>query len=1222
MSEFWDETFEEQQSREKGEFFFGQYSAEIRKNLLSKNIQRPESIYDILYTKTRETMLAKNAVSTFNQDLDEKSIDVRNNMLSKHVENQINLDLSGDNYRQSQLSKNNLLQSSLSLEKLSNDVRENLLSKNIDKKIDLEQNSADVRQSNMSHNVEKTINLEQTSGSFRSNMISKNVEDSIDLDSKALSSRESMLSSNVKLEHNLDSESLQTRNTILSKNVENDINLDRDSTKFRENQESKNAEKNINLDISSESFRNNMLSSNKENHINIDSIADSARNLNESSNNTNTSQNIEQIANIARPSMISGNIESKNNLDEIAKNARGQQESKNDDDNINLDSIASRTRNVMLSSNKEDSVNLDKSAEGVRGNMLSSNKEESVNLDKSAEGVRGNMLSSNKPNETNLDKSSEAVRNNLLSSNKDTKIDLDKNSQNPRNSLLANNVPTNIDLDNDSIAPRNNLLASNVPTNIDLDNDSIVPRNSLLASNVPTNIDLDNASVTPRNNLLASNVPTNIDLDNDSITPRNNLLASNVPNNIDLDVNAAVPRATLLSSNVPNNIDLDNDSIGPRNQLLSSNVPNIINLDQQSLIPRNNLLASNTPSNIDLDSKASQIRNNLLASNVSAPNQIENIAGVFRHDMLTKNDKPNGLGTTVFLGGTSTFIGVSNLEVISAPIRELMKLKTKIFDKTTDLQPIYGLNLSGTGIPSASITNAAQLYNLQRNAFMNVRYEDRNSGYNILINHNSQGFQELLSFSQITSQRDLETNTTPASVIANNKGVYVGLPSNTDNTSSVTGLLKPGQDTAKIGTAASMMSNTVPTDSVAVNFNKNERGVSHIINTIKKDTTIAMAKNYDVQNNASFIVGTNSDGTKKMAYSRYTVANPYQPNKDAGTLELRIKNYAIYNGNIRLAHTMSFPAYIKSFANSDSANWNKVDYLGRPEPIYTYSNSNREGSLSFYVLTDFSQNVDMGFDYKNQTEIIESFSKHFTSQSDIAEQNSDIEVEIAKKQSKLFKLNDQLATAIEYNVGDSAIIQSDIDILIQEISNLEQQQLDLKKGKELGPNRSYKEFDIINGNVYKTLISNGNTTENGNLYMQTEQTKERLSRMKKDLLFQPAFFSGDKVDFLNRMEFIAKLTRPARSSAAIGFSFTFPPVCHIHLGDWFNHDVIINNVSYDYSDAPWTIDGSGGRVQPMWALVTLSFNITGTYGALPGQDVPLSTDTGGFFQKKIKSTKT
>jgi hypothetical protein len=77
-----------------------------------------------------------------------------------------------------------------------------------------------------------------------------------------------------------------------------------------------------------------------------------------------------------------------------------------------------------------------------------------------------------------------------------------------------------------------------------------------------------------------------------------------------------------------------------------------------------------------------------------------------------------------------------------------------------------------------------------------------------------------------------------------------------------------------------------------------------------------------------------------------------------------------------------------------------------------------------------------------------------------------------------------------------------------------------------------------------------------------------------------------------------------------GFSFTRPPVCHLELGDWINHDVIINSVSYDYTDAPWTL--AEDYNQPMWANVTINFNIVGPAGISGG--VPLtSTDKSGFF---------
>ena len=1231
MSEFFDETFEEQESREKLEYFFGQYSAEIRKNLLSKNIKKPDNLYDILYTKVRRDLLAKNE-QTFNVSVDDIAKDVRDNMLSKHVEHQVNLENSAENYRQNQISKNKLLTSSVDLNKMSDAIRGNLLANNNPSDVNLENYSKTIRDKNLSSNINSEINLDQRASEVRDNLLSKNKLDSnVDLDSIADVARQNLLSSNIEASQNIDKNSEHYRNLSLGKNKEKEFDIDKQSSQYRDIQDSKNVDQTSNVDDVANSIRGSLISKNKDLENSIDKIAETARNKNESSNVEN-SKDINKIAETSRINMVSSNINKPIDLDKVAKSERNNQESKNDDKIINLDSPAEQIRNIMLSSNKEEKVDLDKLSEQIRNAMLSSNKKEKTSVDDIGEVSRQNLLSSNKENGVNLDKSSSPVRDNLLSANKPVDINLDNDSRLPRANLLSSNVPKDIDLDQDSQAPRTNLLASNVPINIDLDDNAQIPRNSLLASNVPNNIDLDQNAQIPRANLLASNVPNNIDLDQTSQTPRINLLASNVPTNVNLDSISAVPRGTLLAANVPTPIFLDAIASIERKEELASNkhVYNYLafnsNLDHDGSIVRNSMLSSNKHDyhylgfNSNLDHDGSIVRNKLLHANVGSPNPMHSTAEVFRHYLLTKNAKATGLGTNVFLAGTSLFIGVSNLEIISTPIRALMKLRGKMLTKNSKLQPNYGLQTNSNGEASATITSAAQLYNLQKNAFIGARYQDKQSGYLTLLNHNTGGFQEMLaSGNKLSSFRQTETNTTPASVISENSGVYIGLPTNVDGSSPVTGLLKPGNENAKLGTAASMMSNTEPTDMIATNFNLSSRGVQRIINIIRNDSSIPLAKNYDSQNTTSFIIGTGKNGTPQRANTRYTIANPYGSELgDAGTLEFKIKNYAIANGDHSLINTMSFPPYIKSFANSDSANWNKIDYLGRPEPVYTYSNSNREGSISFYVLTDYSQKVDIGYDYEKQSgKITETFDKHFTVKDGIEKNRTqEIDVEIKNKEKEIQKINTQIAFSNSLDdISGLATFNSKIAELKIEISALQVKKLEVSKGED--SENKYSEHNTIEGNIYKTLINNGTPKDtNGNVDLKTEETAQRLARMKKKLLFQPAFFSGDKEDFLTRMEFLAKLTRPSRNSSNKGFSFTYPPVSHLHLGDWFNHDVIINNVSYDYSDAPWTVDGNGGRIQPMWAVVTLSFNIVGTYGAQNDEDVPLSTDRGGFFQRR------
>jgi hypothetical protein len=1192
MPEFLDETFEDRERREKFEYFFGQYSSDVRKNLLAKNIERPENLYDILYTKVRRDQLSKNEVK-FSTDIDKTSESIRNAQLSSIIAKQIDLDKSGETIRRTQEGRNKLLESSVDLSNLADQTRGKLLSKNIPYESNLDKAAETSRDKNIAANQIKNTNLDDTAEASRSVALSKNEDKNIDLDKTAESQRNKQDRSNTERDIDLDKSGEINRRNNESKNISNEIDLDKRAAEYKSVQVSKNESANINLDASAEKFRDSNTAKNDAKEINLDKIGDVARSNNESFNK-DSNIDLDKTASAIRTNLLSSNADSDNSIDKTADVAR---------------------KNQLSQTNSKD-LNLDKQAESIRNNQLSTNKDSENNLDAKSEIVREKLLSSNKESDSNIEANSEKVRSKILANNNDKVVDLDKAAKEVRNGLLSANVANNPDLDTSSQNPRNNLLASNVPTNINLDNSAQIPRNNLLASNVPSNTNLDNDSVAPRNSLLASNVPNNIDLDKDAKPVRNNLLSSNVNSNVDLDANAALARGTLLASNVPTTPDLDASAENVRQGQLASNQKANLDLEQNASNTRNALLAANIPSDNTIDRNANAIRDTLISANKTTDNQIENIADIFRHNLLTKNASSDGLGTNVYFGGTSTFIGVSNLEIISAPIRELTKLKNKIFDSTSP-QKVYGLATNGDGIPTAKITNAIQLYNLQKNPFMTVRYSDKSSGYSVLANHNGDGFQQLLALgANINAEIKVATNTTPSDVITANQGSYLGLPTSQEGTSPVTILLKPEGNKTILGTAASMMGNTVPTDSIAANFNLKSRGVSHIINTIRAaGSKIPLANNYNSQTNNKFMIGDN-----KFAYARYTIANPYQPNKDAGVLELRIKNYAIANGGGKnLINTMSFPPYIKSFANSDSASWNKIDLLGRPEPIYTYSNSNREGSLSFYVLTDYAQVVDIGYDYVNSKPIQETFSKNFTDANNKKNVTTDIEVEISKRQETIAALNTQLADIEESDVANRASLRLQITEEQLQVNNLQAKLKNVQAGSDIGPNRKYKEFDSVNGNIYKSLIMNSADRDtSGNINLTTEATASRLKRMKENSLFQPAYFSGDKVDFLTRMEFLSKLTRPSRNSTGKGFAFSYPPVSHLQLGDWIDHDVIINNISYDYSDAPWTVDGLGGRTQPMWALVSLSFSIVGAYKGTAAENVPLSTDNGGFYQKRIK----
>ena len=49
---------------------------------------------------------------------------------------------------------------------------------------------------------------------------------------------------------------------------------------------------------------------------------------------------------------------------------------------------------------------------------------------------------------------------------------------------------------------------------------------------------------------------------------------------------------------------------------------------------------------------------------------------------------------------------------------------------------------------------------------------------------------------------------------------------------------------------------------------------------------------------------------------------------------------------------MWFPPYDLKFNDNSTADWNQTQFLGRPEPVYTYKSTNRNGTLSWKIIVD------------------------------------------------------------------------------------------------------------------------------------------------------------------------------------------------------------------------------------------------------------------------------
>lgn len=112
---------------------------------------------------------------------------------------------------------------------------------------------------------------------------------------------------------------------------------------------------------------------------------------------------------------------------------------------------------------------------------------------------------------------------------------------------------------------------------------------------------------------------------------------------------------------------------------------------------------------------------------------------------------------------------------------------------------------------------------------------------------------------------------------------------------------------------------------------------------------------------------------------RDTITNEFGENVLDPTIAKRymlsIENLAWLNAKVYLpcgevgpngGRIMWFPPYDISFNDNSSVNWTENNFIGRPEPIYTYNNATRAGNISFSLIVDHPSIVDhVNNDYFN-----------------------------------------------------------------------------------------------------------------------------------------------------------------------------------------------------------------------------------------------------------------
>ena len=117
---------------------------------------------------------------------------------------------------------------------------------------------------------------------------------------------------------------------------------------------------------------------------------------------------------------------------------------------------------------------------------------------------------------------------------------------------------------------------------------------------------------------------------------------------------------------------------------------------------------------------------------------------------------------------------------------------------------------------------------------------------------------------------------------------------------------------------------------------------------------IAPNKREGGQDSSNLITAGNSAYAKKYMFSLENLAW-----RTSNTPGYTVNDLAVCERGPNGGRVMWFPPYGLTFNENVSANWKSNDFIGRPEPIYTYNNTSRSGSITWKMVVDHPSVLNM-----------------------------------------------------------------------------------------------------------------------------------------------------------------------------------------------------------------------------------------------------------------------
>ena len=328
---------------------------------------------------------------------------------------------------------------------------------------------------------------------------------------------------------------------------------------------------------------------------------------------------------------------------------------------------------------------------------------------------------------------------------------------------------------------------------------------------------------------------------------------------------------------------------------------------------------------------------------------------------------------------------------------------------------------------------------------------------------------------------------------------------------------------------------------------------------------------------------------------------------------------------------MWFPPYDIQVGDTNSASWSSTNFLGRPEPIYTYNYTERLGTLSWKIVVDHPAILNAiidtqlkgipdveadavldafftgckKYDIYQLAEQYPNLSFEFLSQIQIALAGGSPDVTDDVNADPNNTTLNHLSS--EKDIGGTQTEKEAQDIENNQNEDAEKSHLDVKNVNQGTVNSGFR-IGYTDKRATVTSIIRKLLGESNYFTFLKEQYPFLYQSMRDNLkFFHPGFHSMTPEGLNSRLTFLLQCVRPGKTIPTVteqgttivdadNTAFGPPPVCVLRIGDFYHSKVIFDSISYSYDENLLDLNPEGIGVQPMIVSVQTNFKFIGGQG--------------------------